>query len=270
MISTSRAAPGPTLGRPQAALVGALFVVAALAWWDTERRMGGMPSYPGADLGRIGAFTASWIVMMAAMMFPSVAPTVIAYDRLRSSRRARGAGGPGFEGSALFVAGYLVTWTAAGFLAYGLIEGVRASDAGVFAWDRAGREVVSAVLLASAAYQLTPLKDLCLTHCRGPMMFLLEHWKDGRAGAFRIGVLHGGWCVGCCWALMATLFALGIMSLAWMALVAALIASEKLLPARIHAPRVVAILLLALGLAVLLAPELVPGLGDARSAPMEM
>ena len=161
--------------------------------------------------------------MMAAMMFPSVAPTVIAYDRLRSSRRARGAGAPGFEGSALFVAGYLVTWTAAGLLAYGLIVGVRASDTGFFAWARAGREAVAVVLLAGAAYQLTPLKDLCLTHCRGPMMFLLEHWKDGRAGAFRIGSRHGGWCVGCCWALMATLLAVGIMSMGWMAFIAALI-----------------------------------------------
>lgn len=229
-----------------------------------------MPSYPGADLGGIAFFTASWIVMMAAMMLPSVAPTVIVYDRLRSSRRARGAGAPGFEGSALFVAGYLVAWTAAGLVAYGLIEGVRASDTELFAWDRAGREVVAVVLLAGAAYQLTPLKDLCLTRCRGPMMFLLEHWKDGRAAAFRIGLRHGGWCIGCCWALMATLLALGIMSMGWMVFVAALIAGEKLLPATVRAPRAVAALLLALGLAVLLAPDLVPGLGGSPSASMPM
>ncbi len=270
MIPTSRAAPGHGLGRPQAALVGALLVLAALAWWDMERRMGGMSSSPGADLGSVGFYTGLWVVMMAAMMFPSIVPMVVVYDRLRSSRRSRGARAAGVEGSALFVAGYLVTWTSAGLLAYGLLEGVHAFGSGLFAWDRAGREVVSAVLLASAAYQLTPLKDLCLTHCRGPLMFLLEHWKEGRIGALRMGLVHGAWCVGCCWALMATLFALGLMSLGWMAFVAALIASEKLLPARGKAPRAVAVMLFALGLAVLLVPDAVPGLHNGNSGSMGM
>ena len=112
----------------------------------------------------------------------------------------------------------------------------------------------------AAVYQLTPLKDVCLRHCRSPFMFLMKHWRPGRLGALRMGVIHGGWCVGCCWALMAALFALGVMSLGWMAFIAALIAIEKLLPWRALANRGIAVLLLVLGLGVAFAPESVPGL----------
>ena len=270
MSSATRAAPGPALGRPQAALVAALLVLAALAWWDTGQRMEDMPASAGAGLGGVGFYTGLWVVMMAAMMFPSIAPVVVVYDRLRSSRRARGIRSPGPEASAFFVAGYLIAWTAAGLAAYALLEVAGSFGGEVFAWDRAGREVVAGVLLASAAYQLTPLKDRCLAHCRGPLMFLLEHWREGRLGATRMGIAHGAWCVGCCWALMATLFALGLMSLGWMALVAALIAGEKLLPRRVPAPRVVAGILLGLVLAILLAPDLLPGVGGPAGAEMEM
>ena len=102
----------------------------------------------------------------------------------------------------------------------------------VLAWDRAGRWVAGATLLAAAAYELTPLKDVCLRKCRSPLGFLLGAWRDGRAGSLRMGARHGAWCVGCCWALMASLFALGVMSIVWMAFVAALIAAEKTLPWR--------------------------------------
>lgn len=270
MIASSRAPSARAFGRPQVALVATLLGVAALAWWDLQQRMGGMPSGPGADLGGVGFYTGLWILMMAAMMFPSIAPVVVTYDRLRAGRRRHGKGAPGAVGSAFFVAGYLVSWTAVGILAYGLLEGVQTVGGGVFAWDRAGREVVAVVLLASATYQLTPIKDRCLAHCRGPLMFLLEHWRDGRVGACRMGLVHGGWCVGCCWALMATLFALGVMSVAWMALVAAMIAGEKLLPSRVNAPRAVAVVLLALGLAVLLVPDLLLGPAERPTPAMGM
>ncbi len=263
--------PLSTVGRPQAALVAALLALAALAWWDLERRMGRMSSSPGADVGSVGFYTGLWVLMMAAMMFPSIAPVVVTYDRLRVSRRARGARSPGPEGSALFVAGYLVTWTAAGLFAYALVEGGRTlAEGGVLAWDRSGREVVAAVLIVSAGYQLTPLKARCLAHCRGPLMFLLEHWSEGRLGAARMGLAHGAWCVGCCWMLMATLFALGLMSLGWMAFVAALIAGEKLLPARLNAPLAAALILLGLGISLLLDPGLVPGLVDRPAPDMGM
>jgi predicted metal-binding membrane protein len=116
------------------------------------------------------------------------------------------------------------------------------------------------VLAGAALYEFTPLKDACLTRCRGPLGFFMESWRDGRLGALRMGLGHGAWCVGCCWALMAALFALGVMSLSWMALVAALIAIEKLVPWKAAANRGIAVGLLALGLVVAVAPASVPGL----------
>jgi uncharacterized membrane protein YgcG len=117
-----------------------------------------------------------------------------------------------------------------------------------------------AIVVAAAVYQLTPLKDVCLRHCRSPFWFLMRHWRPGRYGALRMGMVHGGWCVGCCWALMAALFALGVMSLGWMAFIAAQNAVEKLLPWKEVANRGIAVLLLVLGVAVAFSPGSVPGL----------
>jgi predicted metal-binding membrane protein len=116
------------------------------------------------------------------------------------------------------------------------------------------------VLLAAAAFELTPLKDVCLTKCRSPLGFLLGSWRDGPRGAVRMGAKNGAWCVGCCWALMASLFALGIMSLVWMAVVAGVIAVEKTLPWRRVATYGTTALLLTLGVLVLVAPSAVPAL----------
>ena len=254
------------LALPQAGLAAVLVAVAALAWWQTAERMGGMGS-SGLELGGLGFYTGVWVLMMAAMMFPSIAPMVVVYDRLRSARRARDRAAPGAEGTVLFVGGYLATWTAAGVAAYAAITLGQALEDGVLAWHRAGRELTAAVVLAGAGYQLTPLKHACLTRCRGPLSFVLEHWRPGRRGALWMGAVHGLWCVGCCWALMATLFAVGIMSLGWMAFVAALIAVEKLSPW--PAAPLVAVVLLLLGLGVLVAPGAVPGVGGG-AAPMAM
>src|SRR4029078_9504982 len=102
----------------------------------------------------------------------------------------------------------------------------------VLAWNNTGRWVAGGTLLVAAVYELTPLKDVCLSKCRSPLGFLLGAWRDGPGGALQMGAKHGAWCVGCCWALMASLFALGLMSIVWMAFVAALIAAEKTLPWR--------------------------------------
>jgi predicted metal-binding membrane protein len=168
-------------------------------------------------LGPFWWFLGIWVVMMAAMMLPSTAPTVAAYTRLAPQRTA--------AGPLFFVVGYLAVWTAAGVLAFGL--------------SRFGSHLVEevswaagATLLLAALYQLTPLKDACLGRCRSPVAFLLGSWRPGAAGALRMGATHGAWCAGCCWALMASLFALGVMSIGWMAFVAGLVAVEKLLPWR--------------------------------------
>jgi predicted metal-binding membrane protein len=160
----------------------------------------------------------------------------------------------------LFTAGYLATWTAAGVCAF-LIAVAGGRIAGdPLSWDRAGRWIAGATLLVAAVYELTPLKDVCLGKCRSPLGFLLGSWRDGRSGAVRMGMKNGAWCVGCCWALMASLFALGIMSLVWMAFVAGLIAVEKVFPWRRMATYTTAALLFALGLLLLVAPEVIPAL----------
>jgi predicted metal-binding membrane protein len=244
----------PLLGavRVRAGLVALLVAIAAAAWWWTAGRMRGMDNGPWTSLGTLGWFVSIWVVMMAAMMFPSVAPTVALYSRMTRTRSP--------VAPVLFVGGYLLTWAGAGLAAFAIaVAGGRAAG-DVLAWGRAGRWVSGATLVIAAVYELTPLKDVCLGKCRTPLGALLGSWRDGAKGAIAMGVRNGAWCVGCCWALMASLLALGIMSVIWMALIAALIATEKLLPWRRVATYGTAGALLGLGLFVLLAPTALPGL----------
>jgi predicted metal-binding membrane protein len=238
--------------RGRIALVALLVTLGALAWWWTAMRMDGMDNGPWTSLGALGSFLAIWVVMMAAMMLPSVAPTVALYSRLIKTRSP--------VSPLVFTCGYLVTWTAAGAAAFAVAAGGVWAGGDVLSWSRAGRWVAGATLLAAAAYELTPLKEACLAKCRSPLGFLLGAWRPGRRGAMRMGVAHGAWCVGCCWALMAALFALGLMSVVWMAFVAALIAFEKLVPHRLPATYATAVILLALGVLILAAPGSTPAL----------
>jgi predicted metal-binding membrane protein len=250
-LSTADAGLRPAFAatRTHLALVATLLLLAAVGWWWTIRQMHGMNNGPWTDLGTFGWFVGVWIVMMAAMMFPSVAPTVALYSRM--SRKPLTP--------AMFVIGYLITWTVAGVAAFVIGMAVRAV-AGDFTWEHAGRYLTGATLLFAAGYELTPLKNVCLSKCRSPLGFLLGSWRDGWSGALRMGIRNGAWCVGCCWALMASLFALGIMSPIWMAVVASLIAVEKILPWRRIATYGVTIVLLALGVLVIAAPEVIPAL----------
>ena len=238
--------------RTRLGLVAVLLALAAIAWWSTAGRMAGMDAGPGTDLGALGWFLGVWVVMMAAMMFPSLAPTVALYTTMT---RRHGLGRP-----LLFAAGYLLIWGAAGLGAYALFELGKSLLGTGLAWHGAGRWLAAGVLALAAVYELTPLKDVCLSKCRSPVGFLLGSWRDGRRGAIEMGSRHAGWCVGCCWALMAALFALGIMSLVWMAFVAALIALEKTLPWRRVATWGTAAILLVLAVAMLTVPDSVPGL----------
>jgi predicted metal-binding membrane protein len=233
----------------------ALLALAAVSWVVTGERMRGMDMGPGTDLGTLGFYTVTWVVMMSAMMLPSVAPMVTGYDRVRRARSAKQSGS-----TAGFVAGYLVVWTFFGILAYAGFETVRQLSGGSLSWGRGGRWVAAATLLVAAGYQLTPAKEACLRRCRSPLAFLTREWRDGPVGAFRMGALHGAWCSGCCWALMAALFALGVMSLTWMACAAAVVAAEKLLPRPRITGRAIAVLLAALATGICLAPSDVPGL----------
>jgi predicted metal-binding membrane protein len=191
-------------------------------------------------------------VMMAAMMFPSVSPTVALYSQMTKKRSPVAA--------LVFACGYLLTWTAAGLLAFGISEVGGRLFGETLAWDRAGRWLAGGILVVAAAYELTPLKEVCLRHCRSPLGFLLGSWRDGLPGALQMGAKHGAWCVGCCWALMASLFALGVMSVAWMAFVAALIAAEKTLPWGRLVTYGTAAVLLTLGILIVVVPDAIPGL----------
>jgi predicted metal-binding membrane protein len=245
--------------RLQVGLLASLLALAVLAWLLTRERMLGMDAGPGTDPGSLSFYVVSWVVMMAAMMFPSIAPMVLTFGFVQRRRRDRDAIARTVS-SWVFVAGYLLTWTAFGLLAYGLYAGVHSLSISELSWHRGGPYLAGGVLIAAAIYQLTPVKDACLRRCRAPLDFVLTHWREGPSGALWMGVVHGAWCVGCCWGLMAALFALGVMSVPWMVVIAGMIAVEKLLPRKELANRLVAVTLIILGFGVMLAPRHVPGL----------
>jgi len=238
--------------------VVALTAVAGACWVLTVERMQGMDMGPGTDLGAVGWFAIVWVTMMAAMMLPSLSPMAVAYSAAARGRAARSA-----AGTVAFAAAYLVPWAAFGLLAYALIEGIRSLDAGILAWDRAGQYVAGGILLGAAVYELTRAKRTCLRHCRDTQ--LLRH-RPGAGGAVIMGVEQGAFCVGCSGALMAALFALGVMSIAWMLVIAALIAIEKLLPWQLVTTGATAAAMAVLGVAIIVAPDQVPWL----TVPMSM
>jgi predicted metal-binding membrane protein len=248
--------------RTERSLVALLLGVAALAWWWTADRMDGMDRGPWTSLGALDWFLGIWIAMMAAMMLPSAIPAVTLYARLARDRTA--------VAPLAFAAGYLAVWVAAGLVAFGLAYAGSHLAGLDLTWSGSGRWLAGAALVGAAAYQLTPFKEACLSRCRTPLGLLLGSWRPGRLGGFRLGLASGAWCAGCCWALMASLFALGVMSIAWTAFVAALVALEKTLPWRRLPSRATAAVLLALGALLFAAPDVVPLLTLPGSGAMPM
>jgi predicted metal-binding membrane protein len=248
------------LGRTAQLRLTGLFLLAAaaVAWLVTVDRMDGMDMGPGTDLGSFGWFAGVWAVMMAAMMLPSLVPMAGAY-----ARQARGGAAEvtprSLLGTTLFTAGYLLTWVLVGLVAWVLFEAVRGLDVSFLSWDDGGRYVAGAVIAGAALYEFTPLKRTCLRHCRDREL-LVADWREGGAGALRMGLDQGAYCVGSSWALMAALFALGVMSITWMIVIAALIVLEKVLPWRELAERVTVVVLLALAIGVAFLPSQLPGL----------
>jgi predicted metal-binding membrane protein len=218
---------------------------------------GAEPMDDTMSMDQMGAafFLVTWIVMMAAMMLPSLVPFTIGVARLMRT------GGAGHSGTALLTLGYFVVWIGTGAVAYLVWRGFEELAAGssVVA-ARAG----SAVLFGAAIYQLTPLKRVCLRHCRSPGLLLLQHGPQAvasRFGATRAGLAHGFYCLGCCWALMTVLLALGVMSLVWMGMVAAVIAVEKVTRYGERISRVLGVLLAALAALVQLNPAVLATMG---------
>ena len=257
-VTDSGLRPAYAAARAHLGIVAALVALAATGWWWTTVEMRGMDNGPWTALGTFGWFISIWVVMMAAMMFPSVAPTVALYARMSRSRVLPVA----------FTTGYIATWAAAGVVAFLIALTINHAAHGTLRWDNAGQRIAGVTLLVAAGYELTPLKDVCLGNCRSPLGTLLGSWRAGWAGAFRMGLGNGAWCVGCCWALMASLFALGVMSVTWMAVVAGLIAIEKTIPWRRVATYGTTIVLVVLGVMMLLAPDALPGLTVPGQSPM--
>jgi predicted metal-binding membrane protein len=228
-----------------------LVAAAALAWAVTYERMLGMDDGPGTHLGGLGWYLGIWVTMTAAMMLPSAVPAAERIARLLPAIR--------------FVAGYLAVWTAYGLAAYAVYRIVTSFDTAWLAWDEGGPYAAGGLVVAAGLYELTPLKQRGLRNCRNP---------QGSAGAFRSGLGHGRDCVLCSGGLMVALFALGVMSLFWMAVVATAIFAEKVLPGGVRLSRAVALALLVLGIWVAASPSSVPALtepgGTAPMMEMEM
>ncbi len=213
--------------------------------------MGAMPAAAAAWSLSLWALTiAMWWVMMVAMMTPSAAPAILLYNRVETHARTNSnAAQVGSVGA--FAAGYFLIWLAFSGAAAAVQWAL--AQSGLILGDTmaSGSKWVSATVLAAAGvYQLSPLKNVCLTHCRSPASFLSRHWRPGPSGAVRLGVMHGAYCVGCCWLLMALLFFGGVMNLVWIAALSALVLAEKLLPGGVWVSRGSGVVLLVWAVAV--------------------
>ena len=167
----------------------------------------------------VAALIAMWWLMMAAMMLPSAAPAILLYARVRDVRNRDAS----IARTWVFLAGYLAIWLLFS-IALGLLQRMLTGPS--MAIDN--RLAQGAVLIAAGAYQLSPLKSACLRECRSPAQFISRHWRPGWHGAVRLGLMHGAYCVGCCWMLMALLFVGGVMNLLWVAALTVIVAIEKL------------------------------------------
>ena len=263
-----------TLGRARRNLLISLVVLASTAWAFTVQEslnMGapigdalrgsmspdGMEGMEGMARGGMSAggwsvgaslvFVGVWSVMMAAMMLPAAAPMILTFASAQA-RRDHAATVPTW----IFIAGYLFVWSAVGLVVYGLVQVGADASSYLGSVDRAiwGPLVLGVTLVGAGVYQFTPLKRVCLRHCRSPMAFVALHWRDGRLGAGRMGIWHGAYCLGCCWALFAILVVAGIMSLAWMLVLTLVMFAEKVLPHGQRVSATIGVALIVLGVVV--------------------
>jgi predicted metal-binding membrane protein len=195
--------------------------------------------------------------MMGAMMLPAVTPFAVMFGRVSRQRRE---GGGVLVPTWILLAGYLGAWLVYGLVAYGLYRLIRTADPHFLHWDAQGPYVAGAVAVLAGLYEFTALKNMCLRSCRTPLQFVLHRWRDGRLGAFMMGLEHGAVCVACCWALFALLFAIGVMSILWMALLTVVVFVQRTLPRGDRITPFVGIALVAFGIWIAVAPASVPGL----------
>ena len=230
-------AAAPALAaRDRVLLLAAIAGIAALAWAYLAMHaivMGTMETKP-REATQFGMIFLMWAVMMAAMMLPSVAPTLVVHAAVSSrlvpeERRGR---------DAAFASGYLLSWTVFSLAASGLQVWLERLALLSPALVHASPVLGGIVVAAAGVYQLTPAKEVCLRHCRSPLQFVAEKWRPGYIGAMRMGLWHGAYCIGCCGLLMALLFVGGVMNLLWAAAIAIFVLLEKLAVAGTRAGRV--------------------------------
>jgi predicted metal-binding membrane protein len=208
-------------------VAGGIVLLVALSWWFLATGAGigdhssGSMAMPGMAPPPLSALVLMWWLMMVAMMLPSAAPAILLYARVRSIRSRDGD----VAASWIFLLGYLAVWLGFSVLAAIAQQVLTGPSMAV-----AGSALPGALLIAAGLYQLSPIKSACLRQCRSPAQFISRHWRAGPVGAARLGVLHGAYCVGCCWLLMALLFVGGVMNFAWIAALTLIVGAEKLLP----------------------------------------
>jgi len=264
MTAVTRSVPprgsGP-LAQPRNVILGSLLVLSAIGWglvvWQADNDAS-MPMHGEEEMGleltmgmAAPLFLAMWVAMMVAMMFPAASPMILLFDRVERGKREAGRS---YVPTTYFVGAYLTIWTAFGGVAFALAVGVDrlAADADwvMGQWARLG----GLLLIAAGLYQLTPLKDVCLSKCQTPMSFLMTSWRDGKVGAIQMGLLHGGYCLGCCWLFFLILLPLGVMNVAAMVVIALLVFGEKCLPVGSGLARATALVLVVYGLIVTASP----------------
>jgi predicted metal-binding membrane protein len=214
---------------------------------------------PGWSLQALAAFVGAWAVMMAAMMLPAVAPLLLLYRTIAGKSMTSQTA---FVATWILVGGYLLVWTVVGVGVYALTRfaGELAGRLGVAGQERWAPIALGAILVVAGLYQFTPLKHACLRQCQSPFGFIMGHWRGGAKGALRMGVVHGLYCLGCCWALFAVLVGSGVMSVAWMLLLTLVVFAEKVLPLGRRAAYGVGTAFLLLGVLVASGVITMPGM----------
>jgi predicted metal-binding membrane protein len=234
-----------------------LLTLAAAAWavlvWQHADASMDMTTASLTMGPRAPLFLAIWVVMMVAMMFPTAAPMILAFHRAQASKRQLG---DAFVSTWVFVASYLWVWAFAGIAAYAGMLAAETAAVHAALSPATTAQVGGAIIMVAGIYELTPLKDVCLSKCRTPVDFTMTSWRDGTASALEMGLLHGAYCLGCCWLLFAILFPLGIMNVGAMAAVTLIIFAEKTLPWPRLMPYAAAVALVLYGALVITSPQL--------------
>ena len=245
------------LRRDRVMVISAIVAVVVLAWGYllvgagmSMHEMSGipMPRHQSWTPGYVAVVLLMWAVMMAAMMLPSAAPMILLFGTIARRRQTAG-NAPADAG--VFGIGYVAVWAAFSLIAVALQFGLDQAALLSPMMNTTSRALAGAVLIGAGVYQWTPFKQACLRRCRSPLDFLMTEWREGRRGAFVMGLRHGGYCLGCCWVLMLLLFVGGIMNIGWIAGIAMFVLVEKLAPPGHSIGRGAGVALILWGVAIL-------------------